>query len=289
MDVCITANVVPHQFGKTPTQYLFKNDGKGHFEEITNTYAKDFQNIGNVYDITWQDLNGNGYPDAIVAGHWIPISIFINDGTSLTLQKTTGLKNTHGWWNSIKVADFDNDGDQDIIAGNWGLNSRLKPTLEEPVTLYRNDFDNNNQIDPIVTYYYQGTETTIATKDELVKQIPLLNKKYLSYNAFAKADIEQLLDKKKLQESKKKEAYLFASTYFENKGNNTFQAHELPFLAQVSTVEDILIEDFDQDGFLDALLVGNNYEISTQLGRLCLLYTSPSPRDLSTSRMPSSA
>ncbi|SNR37275.1 Repeat domain-containing protein [Dokdonia pacifica] len=268
MDVCITANVVPHQFGKTPTQYLFKNDGKGHFEEITNTYAKDFQNIGNVYDITWQDLNGNGYPDAIVAGHWMPISIFINDGTSLTLQKTTGLKNTHGWWNSIKVADFDNDGDQDIIAGNWGLNTRLKPTLEEPVTLYRNDFDNNNQIDPIVTYYYQGTETTIATKDELVKQIPLLNKKYLSYNAFAKADIEQLLDKKKLQESEKKEAYLFASTYFENKGNNTFQAHELPFLAQVSTVEDILIEDFDQDGFLDALLVGNNYEISTQLGRL---------------------
>ncbi|WP_299681776.1 VCBS repeat-containing protein [uncultured Dokdonia sp.] len=268
MDIAITANVVPHQFGKTPTQYLFKNDGKGHFEDITMAYAKDFQNIGNVYDITWKDLNNNGYPDAIVAGHWMPISIFINDGSSLTLQQTKGLESTHGWWNSIKVADFDNDGDQDIIAGNWGLNTRLQPTLEEPVTLYRNDFDDNNQIDPIVTYYYQGIETTIATKDELVKQLPLLNKKYLSYNAFAKADIEKLLGKEKLQESETKEAYVFASMYFENKGNDTFQANELPFLAQVSTVQDILIEDFDNDGFLDALLVGNNYEISTQLGRL---------------------
>jgi len=268
LDLCITANVVPHQFGKTPTQYLFKNDGKGHFEEVTTTYSKEFQDIGNVYDITWQDINSDGYPDAIVAGHWMPISVFINDGASLTLQKTVGLENTHGWWNTLKVADFDNDGDQDIIAGNWGLNTRLQPTPEEPVTLYRNDFDDNNQIDPIVTYYYQGTETTIATKDELVKQVPLLNKKFLSYNAFAKADIEELLGKEKLQASDKKEAYLFASTYFENKGNGTFLAHELPFLAQASTVQDILVEDFDEDGFLDALLVGNNYEISTQLGRL---------------------
>ncbi len=268
LDLCMTANVVPHQFGQTPTQYLFKNDGKGHFEDITANYAKDFQQIGNVYDITWQDLNQDGYPDAIVAGHWMPITIFINDGTSLILQENEGLQNTHGWWNTLKVADFDKDGDLDIIAGNWGLNTRLQPTREEPVTLYRNDFDDNNQIDPIVTYYYQGIETTIATKDELVKQIPLINKRFLSYNAFAKAELEELLGKKKLQSSDKKEAYLFASTYFENKGNNTFQAHELPFLAQVSTVQDILVEDVDEDGFLDVILVGNTYEISTQLGRL---------------------
>ncbi|WP_299762627.1 VCBS repeat-containing protein [uncultured Dokdonia sp.] len=268
VDIAITANVVPHQFGETPTQYLFKNDGNGHFKDITATYSKEFQNVGNVYDITWQDVNNDDYPDAIIAGHWMPITIFINDGTSLKRQKTEGLENTHGWWNTIKVADFDNDGDQDIIAGNWGLNTRLQPTLEEPVTLYRNDFDDNKQIDPIVTYYYQGIETTIATKDELVKQLPFLNKKFLSYNAFAKANLTQLLGKEKLQSSEKKEAYLFASTYFENKGNGVFQAHELPFLAQASSVHDLLIEDFDEDGFLDVLLVGNNYEISTQLGRL---------------------
>lgn len=268
LDICITANVVPHQFGKTPAQYLFKNDGKGNFEDITTSYASEFQNIGNVYDIVWKDLNNDQYPDAIVTGHWMPISIFINDGKTLTLQDTQGLEKTHGWWNALEVADFDNDGDLDIIAGNWGNNTRLQPSVDQPVTLYRNDFDDNNQIDPVVTYYYQGTETTIATKDELVKQIPLLNKKFLSYNAFAKADIQELFGKKKLQESEKKEAYQFASMYFENNGNNTFTSHKLPFLAQASTVQDILIEDFDKDGFLDALLVGNNYEISTQLGRL---------------------
>lgn len=268
LDICITANVVPHQFGETPKQYLFVNDGKGNFNDITTSYASDFQDIGNVYDIIWKDLNNDSYPDAIVTGHWMPISIFMNDGNSLKLQKTQGLENTHGWWNTIEVADFDNDGDLDIIAGNWGNNTRLQPSIKHPVTLYSNDFDGNNQIDPIVTYYYKGVETTIATKDELVKQIPLLNKKYLSYNAFAKADIQELLGKKKLQEAKRKEAYQFASMYFENNGNNTFTTHKLPFLAQVSTVQDILVEDIDKDGFLDALLIGNNYEISTQLGRL---------------------
>ncbi len=268
IDISITSNVLPHQFGKTPLQYIFRNDGQGHFEDITNTYAREFKDIGNVYDIVWKDINQDGIEDAIVAGHWMPISIFINNGSTLQLQKNSTLAYSHGWWNSLEAHDFDNDGDIDIIAGNWGLNTRLKPNKEEPVTLYRNDFDNNKQIDPIVTYYYKGTETTLATKDELVKQIPLINKEFLSYNAFAKAEIEDIFGKKKLQEAEKKKAYQFASVYFENKGDGTFKTHELPFLAQISTVQDIAIDDFNKDGFLDAILVGNNYEISTQIGRL---------------------
>jgi len=268
LDICITSNVTPHQFGKTPQQYIFQNNGTGDFKDITVTYAPHFQYIGSVYDIIWKDLNSNGYLDAIVVGHWMPISIFLNDGKTLQLQNTSGLENTHGWWNTVDVGDFDNDGDQDIVAGNWGLNTRLQPSLDEPITLYRNDFDNNKQIDPIVTYYHQGKETTIATKDELVKQIPLINKKFLSYNAFAKAEIRELFGKKKLQEAEKKKAYQLASVYYENIGNASFKSHPLPFLAQSSSVHDMAVDDFNEDGYPDLLLVGNTYEISTQLGRL---------------------
>lgn len=268
MDVIITSNVLPHQFGKTPAQYIFENDGDGKFIDVTSTFASEFQKIGNVYSVSWQDIDGNGFPDAVVAGHWMPISIFLNDGKRLSLQKTEGLENTNGWWNTVKIADFDKDGDLDIIAGNFGLNTRLQPSVAEPVRLYRNDFDSNGQIDPVVTYYHQGVESTIATKDEMVKQLPYLNKKFLSYTAFAKAEINELLGAEKLTASEKKEAYQFASMYFENLGNNSFKNHPLPFIAQASTVQDILVEDVNNDGFLDALLVGNNSEISTQLGRL---------------------
>jgi len=268
LDISITSDLVPWQFGKTPKQFLFINDGKGNFSDVSTTYGEAFQNIGNVSDIKWIDLNSNGLKDAIVVGPWTPISIFINNGKKLIKKQYKNFENTNGWWNSINAADFDKDGDIDIVAGNWGLNTRLKATREEPITLYNSDFDGNGKIDPLVTYFYHGKETPFASKDELVKQLPFLNKKYLSYNAFAKASVNDLFSKEKLNNANKKFVYELASCYFENTGNNTYKKHLLPFSAQISSVNDIAIDDFNNDGFSDVLLVGNNYEISTQLGKL---------------------
>lgn len=267
LDLCITANLVPHAFSKTPKQYLFKNNGQGAFEEVTHTFAPDFGDIGNVQDITWADIDGNGFIDAIVVGHWMPISIFLNNGKQLQLQTNNQLATTNGWWNTVSVSDFDLDGDLDIVAGNWGHNTRLSASEKQPITVYTADFDSNETIDPIVTYFDQGIETTIATKDELVKQIPSLNKKFLSYNAFAKANIETLFTSQKLKAAKTKYVYTLGTTYFEN-NNNQFTAKLLPFESQVSSTHDITVDDFNNDGYPDLLLVGNTYEISTQLGRL---------------------
>ncbi len=268
LDVSITSNLVPWQFGKTPKQYIFENDGKGNFTENTLAWSSEFQNIGNVQDIVWIDLNSDTFLDAILVGHWMPISVFINDGKKLTLQKQNNLEVTNGWWNTMKATDFDKDGDIDFIVGNWGLNTRLKASFKEPITLYSNDFDTNGTIDPIVTYFYQGEETPFASKDELVKQLPFLNKKYLSYKDFAQADFSDLLPKNKIKEAAKKYTFELASCYFENLGNNTFKKHVLPFMSQVSSINDIALDDFNNDGFTDVFLVGNNYHISTQLGKL---------------------
>ncbi|UOB18807.1 VCBS repeat-containing protein [Abyssalbus ytuae] len=272
LDICITSNGIPHEFGKTPRQYIFKSNGDGQFIDETKNISKDFQNIGIVQDIIWIDLNKDNYKDAIIAGHWMPISIFMNDGKKLTLQTNNLLNKTHGWWNAVKAADFDNDGDIDIIAGNWGLNTRLKASPSEPIKLYSNDFDNNGSVEPVVTYFYEGKETTFSSKDELVKQMPFLNKKFLSYADFAKAGITDLFSEEKLKSSYKKEVHELSSCYFENTGNNKFKKHILPFMAQSSTIFDILIDDFNDDHFSDVLIVGNNYEISTQLGRLDALH-----------------
>lgn len=268
MDILISADAVASDFGKTPNQYLFQNNGSGHFTDVTDIFAPSLRNIGNVTDFLWKDFDNNGYKDLVVIGHWMPISIFMNNGKKIELQKNNSLKETSGLWNTIKSADFDNDGDIDFVCGNWGLNTKFRASKEKPIKLYRKDFDNNGKVDPIVTYYHKKTETPFASKDELAKQIPLINKKFLSYAAFAKANVQEIFGEKNLQNSDKKFINELQSCYFENDGEGNFIKHPLPLITQSSSIYDFAIDDINKDGYKDLLIVGNNYEISTQLGRL---------------------
>ncbi|MEO6347453.1 MAG: hypothetical protein ABIO60_06030, partial [Aquaticitalea sp.] len=140
-------------------------------------------------------------------------------------------------------------------------------SIEQPITLYLNDFDDNGSPESIITYYYEGKETLFANKDELVKKLPYLNKKYLSYKAFAEAKLTDLIPSAKLKDARKMQVFELASCYFENT-NGTFKKRSLPLLTQISTVNDIMVDDVNEDGFLDLILVGNDTHINTQLGRL---------------------
>ncbi|MGX1928506.1 VCBS repeat-containing protein [Flagellimonas sp. 2504JD4-2] len=267
-DIVMLSDQVPGQYGKTPEQFVFRNDGKGNFMEQTKEIAPELAFLGNIKDAVCTDIDSNGYQDLVVVGHWMSVSIFLNDGKQLKLQKTNGLENTQGWWNSVKVADMDNDGDLDLICGNWGHNSKFKASEEQPIRLYLDDFDDNDSVEPIITHYHKSTETPFASKDELVKQMPFLNKNYLSYKDFASASIQDLFGKEKLDKAEKKLVVELASVYFENTGQGNFSKRELPKMAQASSVYDFALDDINEDGYLDVLIVGNNYEISTQLGRL---------------------
>ena len=272
LDITIASDQLPLIFGAIPNQYLLKNDGKGNFEDVTAEKAPEFQKIGLVKDLLWRDIDDNGYKDLLVVGYWMPVSVFMNDGTKLKLQNNNGLDFTNGWWNTIIADDFDNDGDTDLVCGNWGLNTKLKASKQFPVSLYSFDFDENGTVDPIVTYFHKDKETPFASKDELVKQMPYLNKEYLSYRNFAKASLEDLFTASKLSKASKMYAYELASCYFENDGNGTFKKKLLPPIAQASSIKAIAVDDFNKDGFQDMLIVGNNYEISTQLGRMDALH-----------------
>lgn len=267
-DIILTANGVPHQFGKTPKQYIFQNNGKGHFTDVTKKVASGFEYVGNVTDIKVVDINQDGLEDFIAVGHWMPITIFINSEQGFSQLKPAGLSKTSGWWNSVDVSDFDKDGDLDVVCGNWGLNTKFKASKTHPITLYRQDFDANGTVDPIITYFHKDVETPFASKDELVKQLPFLNKAFLSYKSFAEASLEELLGKTQLKTAEKKYLYTLETTYFENTGKLNFKPQPLPIITQASAVKDIMLEDFNSDGYKDVLIVGNDYEISTQLGRL---------------------
>lgn len=266
-DLIFLSNNTPQQFGEFGQCHIFRNTA-GSFKEVTKEFIQIDDFVG-FNDAEIVDLDGNGYMDIVAVGDWQNIQLFYNDGAHL---KKNSIDHTEGWWNCIVKTDIDQDGDYDFVCGNWGLNTRLTASTEMPIKLYRYDFDNNGKVEPVVTYYYQGLETVFATKDEMVKQLPFLNKKYLSYAAFADASMEDLFTEEKLNKADRKVVAQLQSCIIYNKGNSQFELKPLPSLAQISSVNDIIAEDIDNDGFEDLFLVGNNFEISTQLGRLDALH-----------------
>lgn len=268
LDILLTADATGTEFGKSPNHFLMINDGKGNFREADENYSLPLTELGQVSDARWEDMDGNGYTDLIVAGDWSPIQILYNSGKGLQKKPVKGLQDTHGWWNTVRIADINGDRRPDIIAGNWGLNTRLRASTREPITLYRKDFDGNGTIDPVVTYYHKGQETPLASKDELSKQMPFLNKKFLSYADFAKAEIQDLFGQKALVSAETKTVYELRHMVYLQESDGSFTPTPLPHHAQASSVHAMMVEDLDGDGVKDLLLAGNTFEISTQLGRI---------------------
>lgn len=268
-DLFLGARAVPSNYGDTPQSYLLENDGEGNFTDVTSQKASALSNIGMVKNATIADMNGDGTNDLILACEWSPIQILLNKNNGFEPMKLagSGLENKLGWWNTVIAADFDGDGDQDLIAGNLGLNSKLRATPEQPIRMYYADFDDNGKKEQLLTYYLQGKEYLFYTYDEVTKQLPYIKKRYLKYADFANADLTDLIERSKLDKATVFEANYFASAYIENLGNGEFAVKALPTSVQFSTVNAGLVRDFDRDGNLDVLLAGNFYEINIQMGR----------------------
>lgn len=263
LDILIGASTIPWQFGSSPEGSILLNDGKGQFTQASSAYQSTWRTAKNMNDIVVIDLNKDGNSDVVVVGDWMPIQLLVNEGTTFSKKQ---IPNSRGWWNCVKVLDVDLDGDLDIIAGNWGLNTRLSASVAEPVSLYRYDFDQNGTPETILTYFYKGKETLLATKDELDRQLPMIKKRYLTYQSFSEATVQELFGAS-LQKAERRKVEELASCLFLNDGDDNFTKKPLPFSAQSSSVNDIAVSDWSGDGYPDLLLVGNNFEISTQLGR----------------------
>lgn len=267
IDLFVGGSVVPWNYGEIPRSYLLENDGKGNFKDVTIENAEELQYVGMVKDASWADINNDGQLDLVVLGEWMPVTIFLNSEGALKKEKTAGLNLSHGWWNTLHIEDIDNDGDQDIIGGNLGLNSKLKASEKEPVTLYVKDFDQNEKKEQLLYHYTYGEENLFATKDELVKQLPSLKNKFIKYTDFAMAKPEDVFSKKELQDAEKLVAYEFRSGIFVNDGEMNFTFEPFPLQAQFSTINSILLNDFDNDGAKDILAGGNFFALNIQMGR----------------------
>ncbi len=264
IDLFIGGRSVPTEYGKSPRSYLLQNDGKGHFKDITSSVAADLLKAGMITQAVWFDMDKDGDKDLLTCTEWDGIDAYINNKGKLS--KTT-LTNQKGWWNFVLPLDIDNDGDIDFIAGNLGLNSRLQASEKEPVNMYVNDYDNNGRNEQVLTYFLQGRELPFANKDELQRQIPMLKKKYLYAEDFAKADLQDIFSKEKLNSAQVFTANNFANTVFINQGNLSFKPEALPWKAQLSSYRDAVIVDANGDNLPDVLMAGNFYNNNIQMGR----------------------
>jgi hypothetical protein len=264
VDLFIGGRAVPWEYGKTPRSYLLQNDGTGKFIDVTEKYAKNLSQVGLVTQATWCDLDKDGDKDLIVCCEWGGICAFINNHGTFTEQKLT---DKNGWWNFVLPVDIDNDGDIDLIAGNLGLNSRLKASPGQPVKLYYNDFDDNGKNEQIVSYYVGGRELPFANKDELQKQIPQIKKDFLYAGDFARASMDDIFTKSKLKNAQQYSADFFANAVLVNDGHMHFTTMPLPWEAQLSTYRDAIVVNANGDDLPDILLVGNYYDNNIQMGR----------------------
>ncbi|HEY9045107.1 MAG TPA: VCBS repeat-containing protein [Ohtaekwangia sp.] len=268
-DLFLGARAQPWRYGLKPDSYLLINDGKGIFTDATDQRAPALRKFGFVKQATWADMDGDKVNDLVVAAEWSPVTIFLSKNGKLTPMPLagSGLENSQGWWNIIQAADMDGDGDLDLIAGNLGLNSRLHASQQQPVNMYVADFDKNDSTDQVLTCFTHGKEYPFNTRDEMTKQMPYLKKRYLSYHKFAEATVQDIFSEETLKAAERFTANIFTSSYIENLGNGKFSIKPLPTAAQFSTVNALLIEDFNHDNKPDILLAGNFYPVNIQMSR----------------------
>jgi hypothetical protein len=268
IDLFVGGRVLGYQYGQSPDSYLLVNDGKGNFTDQTDRLAPGLRKAGMVTDATWADYDNDGDPDLIVVGDWMPVQVFENQNKALVkVTDSNGLQHATGFWQTIGAADFDKDGDIDFIVGNLGTNTKFRKNKDSILRMHVKDIDGNESLDQILAYNLNDKWYPVASKDELGKQLPLINKKFTDYQSYAGKTIEELFDKNELKDAAVREVNTFESVYLENRGNKQFKMHALPREAQVSKVFAFYVEDLNQDGNLDVVLGGNLYGVSTYQGR----------------------
>jgi hypothetical protein len=177
----------------------------------------------------------------------------------------TAIEGTKGWWFSIDGADFDKDGDIDLVAGNLGLNCRYKAKRDKTFDVYAADFDKDGKWDIVLSYYQGDKQFPLRGRECFVRQNPAIALKFPTYEKFGEATVSDIYSRKALDESLHLTAETFASCYFENDGKGNFKMRNFPNEAQLSSINGIIIDDFNKDGNLDILAAGNlfNMEVVT--------------------------
>jgi enediyne biosynthesis protein E4 len=267
MDLFAGGRLIPGKYPQPASSYILRNNGLKNgqlkFEDVTADVAPGLMNAGLVTDAMWIDFDEDGDTDLIIVGEWMRIRFFENNSGKFTeVTDKLGFHNTTGWWNSIHGTDVDQDGDIDFIAGNLGLNYKYRS--DQSFEIFSNDFDLNGRNDIVLAFQENGVRYPANGFDATVGQIPVIGQRYLTFDAFAKATLEDIYGKKILDASLSYKVNTFGSVWIENKGKGKFLIHDLSNRAQLSSINDIADISFMGKSFV---IGGNLYNSEVQTPR----------------------
>lgn len=277
LDLFVAGRVAPWNYPNPVSSFIYRNDSKNgvsKFTDITATAAKGLENMGMVCDAVWTDFNNDGWQDLVLTGEWMPVTFLKNNHGVLKNWNAGPISKSVGWWTSIVPGDFDNDGDMDYIAGNLGLNSFYRASEKYPVSIYAKDFDKNGNLDAVPSLYLPTSqqdstrvEYPVHTRDDMTKQLISFRSKYQNYKSYATAPFAKMFTGEEMKDALKLQANYFSNSYIKNNGDGTFTLTPLPATTQFACLNGMLTEDFDGDGNLDLLAVGNDFGTEVSVGR----------------------
>ncbi|MAD97584.1 MAG: hypothetical protein CMB99_09695 [Flavobacteriaceae bacterium] len=243
----------PGNFGATVNSAILNNNGKGKFTVDTN-----FSLNSKVTDATWVDINDDGIKDLIIACEWDTPKIYINNNGVLTAQESS--KDLAGLWQSVGTFDMDNDGDLDILLGNWGENTKFENYKDHPILYYYGDFDGNGVKEALISYNVNGNYYPLDSKDMLASQMNVMNKRFVKHQDFALKTIDEVVTKESLDKATKKEIRLLSSGYLENNGGDFSKFVRFSDELQLGPIKSFQNINFDGE---EKLLVSGNSEAPT--------------------------
>ncbi|AYL95099.1 VCBS repeat-containing protein [Mucilaginibacter celer] len=276
LDLLVTGRVDPWHYPNPVSSFILRNDskpGKLQFTDVTSSVAPCLKKLGLTCDALVTDYDNDGWPDLVIAGEWMPVTFIKNiHGKFTNATDASGIADKIGWWNSIAAGDFRHCGKIDYIVGNLGKNSFFKASDKEPVYITAGDFDKRKTTDAFPSLFLRDTdgvkrEFPSFVRDDAVKQMISLRKKFVNYRSFGHATLQDLLSPEQLKSALRLKANTLTSCYLENLGNGKFRMYPLPNYAQVSAINGMVVDDFDGDGNLDVAINGNDYGTNVSVGR----------------------
>jgi enediyne biosynthesis protein E4 len=256
----VGGRVIPGRYPEAADSRIYRViDGKLQLD-VEN--SKVLEKVGLVSGAVWSDLDGDGFPELILACEWGPIRVFKNEtGHLREITKEMGLDRYTGWWRGVTTGDIDGDGRLDIIASNWGLNSDYSASSGQPAQIYYGDFTDRGALDIIETAYDPVRKVLIPRRmrDTLALIYPPLVGKFPTQKAYSEATLEQVLAVLP-KPAEHVQATTLASMIFFNR-TNRFEGVELPYEAQIAPAFAVNVGDFDGDGNEDIFLSQNFFPV----------------------------
>ncbi|RMF68565.1 MAG: VCBS repeat-containing protein, partial [Alphaproteobacteria bacterium] len=266
-DLFVGGRLVPQAWPQPARSYLLRNEG-GRFVDVTEALAPGLARAGLVTTAAWADHDGDGDADLWVAGEWMPLRVWENEGGSFTERtEALGLEELTGWWYALYPFDPDGDGDLDLLAGNMGLNYRFQPRPQAPLEAFYADFDGGGGGDVVLARWENGKLYPVKGRDNLSERLKFIRNKYPSFAQFGAAEVYDIFGDK-LEDALHLKANTFTSCWFENRGNGQWQMHALPAEAQWAPIMDVAAMDVDGDGKEEWLVVGNLYGTEVETPRM---------------------